>query len=116
MKKIIIVKSSLCEVKFNPREVVSHQCDYSLLDILRFSLLGSSYTWFPLALTVVHFKRQRVTIFLRWKLTAVYNIYLISVDDIKCLLTINNVIFTFTLHLHCPAVTVVSNVYIFILS
>ena len=77
---------------------------------LNVKCIDTSYSWFPLALTVVPFERQRVTIFLRWKLTAVYNIYLISIDDNKYLLTINNVIFTFTLHLHCPAVTIVSNV------
>ena len=38
MKKIILVKYSLHEMTFNPsqvtlREVMNHQCDYSLLDI-----------------------------------------------------------------------------------
>ena len=41
VKKTILVKSNLCEVRFNPREmilreVMSHQCDYSLLDISMF--------------------------------------------------------------------------------
>ena len=35
VKKIILVKSSLCEVRFNPREVtlpevMSRQCDYCI--------------------------------------------------------------------------------------
>ena len=34
VKKMISVKSSFREVRFNRRKVMSHQCNYSLLDIL----------------------------------------------------------------------------------
>ena len=48
VKKIILVKSSLCKVRFNPcevtfSEVMSHQCNYSLVDIY---LLIQAYPFF----------------------------------------------------------------------
>ena len=33
MKKTTLIKSSFLEVRFNPRELISLQCAYSLLDI-----------------------------------------------------------------------------------
>ena len=63
MKRIILVKSSLCEVRFNPREitlfeVMSHQCDYSLFDVFSFGSRLSGET--PSSAESLHFSFDHI--------------------------------------------------------